>query len=383
MTPTTPSLKSNPTLWGLFKYFLYLGTVGYGGPMALVGYMRRDLCEDRKWIEHSDFMNGLALASLCPGPLATQLAIYIGWFHNKLIGATVILIAFTLPAFLMMLTLAVAYTNATHLGWIQWAFYGISASVIAIVIHHAFHMSKMIVERNHWLWGIFIFNILITWVTTLSIFWFFLISGIIVWLIKFPPRFISLPIFLPTLQVTFEGLTNHHLLLKLFLYFAWAGTVVFGSGFAIIPFIHEGVVQHYHWLTERQFLDAIAMGMATPGPIVLAVTFMGYLIAGIKGAIVTALGILLPCYLLVILLAPHFNRIAHHEGVRAFVQGLTVAVAGGITGTSLLLGKNAIVDWMTLSIFLGTLISMYKLPRLKEPILLLIAAIVGIIIKGI
>lgn len=371
----------SPPLWSLIKYFLYLGTVGFGGPIALVGYMRQHLCEQRGWIDRSDFMNGLALSSLCPGPLATQLAIYIGWFHARIVGATAILIAFTLPAFLMILLLAITYTNATNLTWIQSAFYGIAASVIAIVIRHAFNMSKMIIERDHWLWIIFALNILITWVTTINIFWIFVISGMVVWFIKKPPNLLNFSIIIPSLHLTFENISHHQHLLKMFLYFAWAGTVVFGSGFAIIPFIHEGVVQHYHWLTERQFLDAIAMGMITPGPIVLAVTFMGYLIAGFKGAITAALGIFLPCYLFVIILAPYFNRVAQHEGVRAFVQGLTVAVAGGITGTTLLLGKNAIIDWLTLFIFITTGLSLYAFKKIPEPVLLLIAAILGIMIK--
>jgi chromate transporter len=356
--------------------------VGFGGPIALVGYMRQHLCEQRGWIDRSDFMNGLALASLCPGPLATQLAIYIGWFHARIFGATAILIAFTLPAFLMIILLAMAYTNATNLIWLQSAFYGVSASVIAIVIRHTFNMSKMIIERDHWLWIVFVLNIFITYVMTMNIFWFFILSGVVVWILKKPPHFLNSSVVMPSFYLTLKSLSHHQILLKLLLYFAWAGTVVFGSGYAIIPFIHEGVVQHFHWLTERQFLDAIAMGMITPGPVVLAVAFMGYLIAGTKGAIVAAIGIFLPCYLFVIILAPHFTRIAHHEGVRAFVQGLTVAVAGGITGTTLLLGKSTITDGLTLSIFAATALALFKFKKFPEPVLLLIAAIIGIITRA-
>jgi chromate transporter len=372
-----------PSFKNLIRYFLYLGTIGFGGPIALVGYMRQHLVEQRAWMDRLDFMNGLALASLCPGPLATQLAIYIGWFHARILGATAVLIAFTLPAFLMILFLAVVYTNAANITGLHAAFYGVSASVIAIVIRHAFNMSKMIIERDHWLWIIFIGNIFITWFMTSNLFWFFILSGVVVWVIKKPPNFFHPSLVIPSIYTTFETLGNHNHLLKMFLYFAWSGTVVFGSGFAIIPFIHDGVVQHYHWLTERQFLDAIAMGMITPGPVVLAVAAMGYLIAGIKGAIVAAIGIFLPCYLFVIILAPHFTRIAHHEGVRAFVQGLTVAVAGGITGTSLHLGKNTIVDDLSLCIFIGTAIILYKIKRVPEPVILLIAALLSVIVKSI
>jgi len=344
--------------------------------------MRRELSEKRQWIPRSDFLNGLALSSLCPGPLATQLAIYIGWFHARILGATVSLIAFTLPAFLMVLTLAILYKHSVQLKVLQFAFYGISASVLAIVMRHAYTMSKTIVDRDYWLWGILAVNLLITSAITIQIYWSFLLSGLLVWIVKTPPRFRFFPVFIFPLGLSVEMLTNNHILGKLFVYFAWAGTVVFGGGYAIIPFIHEGVVQNYHWLNEREFLDAIAVGMITPGPIIMVVSFMGYLIAGIKGAFAATLGILLPCYFLVILLAPHFNRIAHHEGVRAFVQGITVAVAGSIAGTTIILAKNVIVDGPALGIFFGTSLALYLFKKIPEPTWLLVAAGVGILVKS-
>jgi chromate transporter len=371
-----------PSLWRLIKYFLYLGFIGFGGPLALIGYMRRDLVEKRGWISHSNFLNGLALSSLCPGPLATQVAVYIGWLHARILGATAVLIALTLPAFLMILTLAIAYTHYGDVSWARSAFYGISACVIAIVIRNAYELSKMIVARDHWLWVVFILNIFIATTAHIQIYWTFLISGLLVWIIKTPPQFLYSSIFLVPFSWNLESLGNHHIIAKLFLYFAWAGTVVFGSGYAVIPFIHEGVVQNYHWLSETQFMDAISIGMITPGPIVLAVAFMGYLIAGIKGALVTTIGIFLPCYLCVILFAPHFHRIAHHEGVKAFIQGVTIAVAGAITGSAITLGKSAITDLPTVGIFLGTSFMLYQFKKIREPVWLLIAAGVGMLCKG-
>jgi chromate transporter len=347
-----------------------------------MGYMRRDLCDRRQWINNSDFMNGVALSSLCPGPLATQLAIYIGWFHSRFLGATASLLAFTLPAFLMVLSLAVIYTHSIQIKWLQFAFYGVSASVLAIVIRYAYITSQKIVDRDHWLWGIIVVNFLLICTTNIHIYWALLVSGVVVWIIKSPPRFRSSPVLILPVGITIDTLSHNHILGKIFLYFVWAGTVVFGGGFAIIPFIHEGVVLNYHWLTEHQFLDAIAVGMVTPGPIVLVVTFMGYLIAGIKGAFVATIGILFPCYLLVIILAPHFNRVAHHEGVRAFVQGVTVGVAGCITGTTVLLAKNVIIDGVTISIFLGTSLVLYLFKKIPEPMWLLVAAGVGMAVKG-
>lgn len=380
-TPPNPYTTS-PSLWSLIKYFLYLGCIGFGGPLALIGYMRRDLVEKRSWISHSNFLNGLALSSLCPGPLATQVAVYIGWLHARILGATAILLALTLPAFLMILALAIAYTHYGDVSWARSAFYGISAGVIAIVIRNAYELSKMIVGRDRWLWVVLMLNIFIATTAHIQIYWTFLISGLLVWVIKAPPQFLSSSLFLLPFSWSLGSLGNDHIIVKLFLYFAWVGTVVFGSGYAVIPFIHEGVVQNYHWLNETQFMDAISIGMITPGPIVLAVTFMGYLIAGIEGALVTAIGVFLPCYLCVILFAPHFHRIAHHEGVKSFIQGVTIAVAGAITGSAITLGKSAIVDLPTVGIFLGTSFMLYQFKKIREPVWLLIAAGVGIFSKG-
>jgi len=381
MKHTTPNTSfSPPSLWHLIKYFLYLGSIGFGGPLALLGYIRRDLVEKRGWISQSHFLNGLALASLCPGPLATQLAVYVGWFHKRILETTAILIAVTLPAFVMVLGLAVAYTHYGDVRWARSAFYGVSACVIAIVIRNAYHLAKMIVARDYWLWGIFIANIVIAIATHIQIYWAFLMSGLLVWAIKAFSR--SLAFFLPV-GLSLGALSHNHILVKLFLYFAWAGTVVFGSGYAIIPFIHEGVVQKYHWLSEAQFMDAISIGMITPGPIVLAVTFMGYLIAGLKGAIATTVGVFIPCYLCVIIFAPHFHRIAHHEGFKAFVQGITIAVAGAITGATITLGKTAIIDLPTVGFFLGTSFMLFQFKKIREPIWLLLAAMLGILVKAI
>lgn len=377
----TSSSHPSFTFEKLIKYFLKLGSIGFGGPLALVGYMRTDLTEKYAWMKREDFLNGLALSSLCPGPIATQLAIYIGWFYGRILGATLAFFAFTLPAFSMILTLAIAYTHYGDVAWVHAAFYGVSACVISIVIRHAYKLSKMIVAKEYWLWGVFILNIILSLATSLPMYWALLLSGVFVLSIKSFPRSLFLSsIILPT-WLNIESLSQNHLLGKVFLYFAWAGTVVFGSGYAIIPFIHEGVVQNYHWLTEQQFLDAIGVGMITPGPMVLSVAFIGYLIAGFKGALAATAGVFLPCYLCVILLAPHFHRIAHHKAIHAFVQGLTISVAGTITGTTLLLGKKAIVDFPTIGIFVVTFCGLFALKKVPEPLWIFLAAGIGILVK--
>lgn len=370
------------SLWDLAKYFLWLGGCGFGGPLSLVGYMQRDLTEKRGWVPRTDFLNGWALASLCPGPLATQLAIYIGWLHARVWGATVIFFAFTLPSFLIILVLAISYAHYAEVSWARSAFYGMSACVIVVIIRNSYKLSRMIIAHNHWLWGVFFANLGLSIVTSIKVYWLLLLSGVVVWGIKAPPRFIFSQSFLMALGASLGLLGDHSLLWKLFFYFIWAGMVVFGGGFAIIPFVHEGVVLDYQWLTERQFVDAISIGMITPGPIVLIVAFMGYLIAGFKGALAATFAIFLPCYLFVVALAPHFNRIAHHEAVKAFVQGVTVASAGAITSVAFTLGKNILVDGPSLGIFMGAAGALYCFRKVPEPIWFLAAGVLGVLLKG-
>jgi chromate transporter len=368
------------TLAELLLYFLRLGTFGFGGPIALVGYMQRDLVEQRRWISHKDYVEGLALAQLAPGPLAAQLAIYLGWVRGGTVGATLVAIAFVAPSFAMVLVLAALYLKFGGLSWMQGAFYGIGAAVIAIVARSAYKLARTTLGRDRLLGVLFAVSALVTAWTESEVIWVFLLSGVVALLAKAPPRWLgrsagSLAL-APWLVAGLHGPAPDSLW-RLFWYFAEAGAFVFGSGLAIVPFLHGGVVSDFQWLNERQFLDAVAVAMITPGPVVITVAFIGYLVAGPVGAAFAALGVFLPCYLLVILPARYFRRAVADPHVKAFVDGVTAAAAGAIAGAAFVLGRRAIVDLPTAAIGALTLLVLVKVKRAPEPLLIVAAGLVG------
>src|SRR6266403_4195769 len=314
------------TLRDFLLYFLRLGALGFGGPIALAGYMQRDLVERRRWISRQDYVEGLALAQLAPGPLAAQLAIYLGWVRGGVTGATLVGVAFVLPSFVMVLALSTLYLRYGGRAWMQCAFYGIGAAVIAIIARSAYKLVRMTLARDALLWVLFAVSALVTASTESEVIWVFLLCGVAALAVKtrgrLPRPRASLVLAPLWLMTGLHGVAAPGLLLRLFTYFAEAGAFVFGSGLAIVPFLYGGVVGDFHWLTERQFLDAVAVAMITPGPVVITVGFIGYLVAGPAGAVVAALGTFLPCYLFTVIPAPHFKRWSRVGGVRAFVDGV-------------------------------------------------------------
>jgi chromate transporter len=370
---------ANVPILRFVAYFLRLGTVGFGGPIALAGHMQHDLVEERGWIAKADFVEGLALAQLAPGPLAAQLAIYLGYIRAGVLGATAAGVAFVLPSFLMVLALSAAYVRLGGLAWMQGMFYGIGAAVIAIISRSAFRLTKLTLGRDKLLWGIFAVLAFSTAWTSREIIWLFLLGGVITLLVKAFPRRVGLKSVAPLFFAT--GLLQASGTWDIFLYFAKAGMFVFGSGLAVVPFLYGGVVQGHHWLTDRQFIDAVAVAMITPGPVVITVAFIGYLVAGIKGASAAALGIFLPVYLIVVLLAPSYKRWAKNPQLNAFVQGVTAAATGAIAGAVIVLARRSIYDLPTVmiaAVSLGILLR-WKVP---EPVLIICAAITGLALRS-
>jgi chromate transporter len=356
-------------------YFLWLGTVGFGGPIALAGHMQQDLVDSRGWVRKEDYVEGLALAQLAPGPLAAQLAIYLGYVRAGLLGASLVGVAFVLPSFLMMLALSVAYVRFGGLRWMQGMFYGIGAAVIGIIARSAFKLSKLTLGKDKLLWGIFTVLAVSTAWTSREIVWLFLLGGVVAVVVKALPNrtqaSTSLPLLLPALLV---GTNN--ILLEIFVYFAKAGLFVFGSGLAVVPFLYGGVVEGHHWLTERQFVDAVAVAMITPGPVVITVAFIGYLVAGVAGASAAALGIFLPVYLVVIFLAPSYKRWAKNPQINAFVRGVTAAATGAIAGAVVVLARRSIYDLPTIIIGLLSLAILLRW-KVPEPLIIACAATPG------
>ncbi|MBI4819752.1 MAG: chromate transporter [Deltaproteobacteria bacterium] len=368
-------------------YFLRLGTFGFGGPIALAGYMQKELVEDRRWFSKDDYVEGLALAQLAPGPLAAQLAMYLGWVRGGVPGATLIGVAFVLPSFLMVLGLAALYLRFGGLPWMRGAFYGVGAAVIAIIGRSVWKLGKLTLAKDRLLWILFAVSAFVTAWTESEMVWLFLGGGVVAVLVKAPPKSRSSGAALSVIPVwTISGLAgpaSAATLVTIAWYFAEAGAFVFGSGLAIVPFLHSGVVTRFGWLTEQQFLDAVAVAMITPGPVVITVAFIGYLVAGPAGASVAAFATFFPCYLFTVIPAPHFRRFAKNVSIKAFVDGVTAAATGAIAGAAFILGRRALVDAPTVLIALTTLGLFVRFKKLTEPLVIAAAGLAGILIQGV
>jgi len=387
--PAPPAAPAGCTLREFVRYFLKLGTFGFGGPIALAGHMQRDLVDERGWISREDYKQGLALAQLAPGPLAAQLAMYLGWVRGGVPGATLVGVAFVAPSFLMVLALAALYVRFGGLAWMQALFYGIGAAVIAIIARSATKLMGLTLGRDRILWGLFAVSLVVTAWRASEIVWLFVASGFVPVLARPRPPTRAAPsqalLVAPWpawLVSGLGGLASAGVLWKIFWYFAAAGLFVFGSGLAIVPFLHGGVVEQYRWLTERQFLDAVAVSLITPGPVVITVAFIGYLVGGPIGAAVAALGVFAPVYLVVVLAAPHYRRVAGSPAIKAFVNGVTAAATGAIAGAVLVLGRRALVDLPTALVCAVTLLLVLRFKHISEPLLIAGSGIVGLLAKS-
>lgn len=373
------------TLPQFLCYFLSLGTFGFGGPIALAGYMQRDLVEKRRWISKEDYLDGLALAQLAPGPLAAQLAIYLGYVRAGVLGATLVSLAFILPSFLMVLGISWLYVRFGGLPWMQGLFYGIGAAVIGIIVRAAYKLVRLTLGQDRLLWGIFLVLAVTTVVTQTEAIWLFLAAGLAAMVVKASPwKTTATPAMLAMLPLSSTAaavpsspaaVTS----MQILGFFAKAGAMVFGSGLAIVPFLYGGVVKEHHWLTERQFMDAVAVAMITPGPVVITVAFIGYLVRGFWGATLAAVGVFLPVYLFVVIPSPWFKKHSKNPQLNAFVKGVTAAATGAIAGACVLLARRAIFDVPTTFIALSVLGILVKW-KVREPWLIAAAGLAGLVL---
>lgn len=377
----------------LVWYFLKLGTFGFGGPAALVGYMRRDLVETRKLIDESTYNLAIALAQIMPGPLAAQTAMAIGYFQAGVAGATLVGLAFILPSFLMVLALSAGYVAYGGMPWMQSVFYGIGAVIIAIIAVAAYRLARGTNKRDALLWAIAGVTFAATVWTGSELAILFILSGLAVLAIRAWPgprtgaALIAAGLVaaaaVAALEYALSGgnaSNGQPVLVQILLFFGKAGSFVFGSGLAIVPFLQQGVVHDFGWLNDHQFLDAVAVALITPGPVVITVAFIGYLVAGVAGAALAALGIFLPVYIFTIVPAPWFARHRNNAQLRAFATGATAAASGAIAGAVVVLGRQAILDVATAGIAVAGLVLLVRF-RVPEPVLVVAAGAAGLVLS--
>lgn len=377
------SLTQKPVgLWELVRYFLGLGTFGFGGPIALAGHMQQDLVP-RGWITDEEYLQGLAFAQMMPGPLAAQLAMWIGYIRYGFVGASLVGIVFILPTYLIVLAVSALYVAYNGLAVVQALFYGIGPVVIAIVAVSAVRLALKTVGKERLMWAIFGAVALITVFLRAEIAILFVVAGIIGVLIYSPPRTWRKPVekipIILALPAGAGAAASVPVLLQLGAFFVIAGAFTFGSGLAIVPFLHQGVVLQHHWLTERQFLDAVAVGIITPGPVVITAAFVGYLVGGFWGSLVSAIGVFLPVYLFVLFIGRYIIRYRDHPGLKGFVKGATAAASGAIAGAAFILGQGSIIDIPTAIIGALSLLILVRF-KVPEPILIAVAAIAGLLL---
>lgn len=368
----------------LVGYYLRLGTLGFGGPVALCGQMERELVQGRKWVTKEEMREAIAVCQSLPGPLAIQVGIFISYIRGGFWGAWAGGWAFILPNFIIVATLASLYVHFGGLSLVTAIFYGVSPAVIALILHSCYRLAKLGMED--WLqWVIVAICFLVTVAVQAEVAVLFLGAGILGILyygsaLRARTTSSSLPM-LVTLPVAASGApaaAQGSILAKLLFFFLKAGSLTFGSGLVIVPFLEKGLVQHTGWLDERQFLIAVAMGMLSPGPVVITATFVGYVVAGFWGSVISTIGIFLPSFLLVLIVAPILIRYRTNPNVQGFVKGAYAAAIGTILGACVLLGKIAIGDWLTALVALLSLVVLFRW-KISNPVLVAATAIIGLI----
>ena len=367
----------------LVRYYLRLGSIGFGGPVALVGQMERELVGERKWLTKEEMREGIAVCQSLPGPLAIQVGIWISYIRGGFWGAWAGGWAFILPNFVIVTVLGALYVHFGGLSAVKAVFYGVSPAVIALILHSCYRLTKL--GMKDWLeWVLAAAAFVITVAVQAEVALLFIgcgIVGVLYYGSLFRKRTSS-----STTTTFMAGLplvatapgTAGAMLGKLFTFFLKAGSLTFGSGLVIVPFLEKGLVQQTGWLNEREFLVAVAMGMISPGPVVITATFVGYLVAGFWGAVVATIGIFLPSFLLILIVAPILMRYRTNPNVQGFIKGAYAAAIGTILGASVLLGRIAIGDWLTALVALVSLVVLFRW-KVSNPLLVAAAAIIGLI----
>ncbi len=385
-----------PTFAQLIGYFFKLGATGFGGPVALANYMRIDLVERDGWLTEDEYDRGLAVATACPGPLAYQLGVYCGFIKFGLIGGIAIGIAFAVAPFFIVVAVAITYVHFSNAVWIRSLFYGVGPVVVALILKACWNLGKKTLKRETFAWVVAAIALIATVVLQRELTALFIAAGILgAFLfaprgasppVTAPPRPIPPPVqptmraqALPTLLAFTAPVAISNVSWSLFAFFFKTGMLVFGSGLVVVSFVKTYVVDQYHWLDNRAFLDAVAVGMVSPGPVVITATFVGYLVGGFSGALAATVGIFLPSILFTIVGTPLLVRYGKHPRVAGFVRGVTIAVVGVLAGTTYLVAKPVIGDWLTALIAIAVLVAPRIRRGMPDQLFVAIGAVVGLI----
>jgi chromate transporter len=381
-----PAGRSQRTLRGLVHYFAKLGSSGFGGPIALVGYMHRDLVEERGWFTEDEYRQALAVGQTFPGPLAAQTGMWLGYLEAGWRGALAVILPFVLPPFLIVTAVAIVYAEYQGLSVVHSIFEGVGPAVLAIIAIAAVKLARKTNKAEPVAWAIAVILAVVTAVSGAEVIWLVVLAGFfgaIWWGGGLPRRSNNAAsVTSPSLLATVKGFAfagSGASLGALGLFFLQAGAFTFGSGLAIVPYLHAGLVEHRHWLTEGQFVDAVAMGLISPGPVVIMATFAGYLVAGITGAVVATIAVFLPVYFFVVVPGRLVRRHEKHPRVQGFVQGATAAATGAIAGAAVVIAGSVISGALSVVIAAVALVLLLNPKRtLKEPMVVLLAALAGL-----
>ena len=381
MTTTTTTAQHGP-MGEMVRYFLRLGCLGFGGPVALVGQMERELVDDKKWLTREQMREAIAICQSMPGPLAIQVGIYVAYLRCGFWGAWAGGWAFILPNFIIVAALGALFVYLGDLKPVTGIFYGVSPAVIALILHSCYRLAKLGMEDSLQ-WGIAVVCLAVTVILQAEVAILFIGAGIVGILyygslFKKASATLSGIVIVPAAAGPLAPVASGSILSKLLLFFLKAGSLTFGSGLVIVPFLEQGLVQQFGWLDERQFLIAVAIGMISPGPVVITATFVGYLVAGFWGSVVSTVGIFLPSFLFVLIAAPLLARHRGNLNVQGFVKGAYAAAIGTILGACILLGKIAIGDWLTALIGIVSLAILFRW-KVSNPLLICATAVIGLI----
>lgn len=382
---------TRPSVTDIGLYFLRLGALGFGGPVALANHMRIDLTEKRQWLTLQEYDEGLAIATACPGPLAYQLGIYCGFVLQGFLGAVTAAIAFAVAPFIIVVTAGYFYVRYANAWEVRALFYGVGPVVVALIVKACWNLAQKTIRADRIAWIIAAAACAITLVVQKELTAIFLAAGLLGIFIfaKAANRSTETRSAAAVRSTTSRSVVplfgalalgaKSAMTLNLFLFFFRTGLLVFGSGLVVVPFLKTYVVDQYHWLNQQQFLDSVAIGMMTPGPVVITATFVGFLLTGFPGALAATVGIFSPSFLFTVVGTPLLRRYRSNARLQGFVRGVTVAVVGVLVGTSYLVGKTAIVDLPTVAVGLAALATVIYAKKLPDPALVASGALIGLI----